>query len=100
MSKPPAQRRTLYFRNRPFHLRRALTQATQPIGEKAFFLSGAEKRGHPLQPKAAQTLKLSPQPHSPLTFGLRKLKASFSPSLTKSTSVPSISARLSRSTTT
>lgn len=36
------------------------------------------------------TLKLSPQPHSPLTFGLRNRKASFSPCFTKSTSVPSM----------
>src|SRR5437762_9615247 len=36
-----------------------------------------------------QTEKLSPQPHSPLTFGLRKRMASFSPCFTKSTIVPS-----------
>ena len=41
-----------------------------------------------------QTEKLSPQPHSPLTFGFLKRKASFSPCLTKSTLVPSMSARL------
>src|ERR1700722_8470162 len=47
-----------------------------------------------------QTLKLSPQPHSPLAFGFWNLKASFRPCLTKSTSVPSISGRLKGSTTT
>ena len=31
--------------------------------------------------KAFQTVKLSPQPHSPLTLGFRKRKASFSPCL-------------------
>src|SRR5690606_2637880 len=36
-----------------------------------------------------QTLKLSPQPHSPRTLGLLNLKPSLRPSLTKSSSVPS-----------
>ncbi len=35
------------------------------------------------------TLKLSPQPHSSFTFGLLNLNPSFSPSRTKSSSVPS-----------
>src|SRR3984893_14163042 len=47
-----------------------------------------------------QTLKLSPQPHSPLALGFWNLNASFRPCLTKSTTVPSIKARLSASTTT
>lgn len=38
----------------------------------------------------AYTVKLSPQPHSPFTLGLRKRNASLSPCLMKSTSVPSI----------
>src|SRR5882762_7952558 len=38
-------------------------------------------------PAGAQTEKLSPQPHSPLTFGFLKRKASFRPCLTKSTIV-------------
>jgi hypothetical protein len=46
-----------------------------------------------------QTLKLSPQPHSPLALGFWNLKASFRPCLTKSTTVPSISGRLAASTT-
>src|SRR6185312_10947795 len=46
------------------------------------------------------TEKLSPQPHSPFTLGLRKRKASFSPCFTKSTWVPSMSDRLSASTKT
>jgi hypothetical protein len=41
-----------------------------------------------------QTEKLSPQPHSPFTLGLRKRKASFSPCFTKSTCVPSMSDKL------
>ena len=36
----------------------------------------------------AHTVKLSPQPHSPFTFGLRNRNASFSPCFTKSISVP------------
>ncbi|MNC90203.1 hypothetical protein D3C83_62730 [compost metagenome] len=36
-----------------------------------------------------QTLKLSPQPHSSLTFGLLNLKPSFKPSRAKSSWVPS-----------
>src|SRR5215472_2503841 len=47
-----------------------------------------------------QTEKLSPQPHSPLTFGFLKRNASFRPCLTKSTTVPSINARLAVSTNT
>src|SRR5271166_2168715 len=47
-----------------------------------------------------QTLKLSPQPHSPLALGFLNLKASFNPCFTKSTTVPSMSRRLSGSTTT
>src|SRR6202008_1132064 len=63
---------------------------------KAFLLRAG---GAPQQSSSGpQTEKLSPQPHSPLTFGLRKRKASFSPSLTKSTIVPSTRSRLSRST--
>src|ERR1700722_16009728 len=46
-----------------------------------------------------QTLKLSPQPHSPLALGFWNLNASFRPCLTKSTSVPSINGRLVGSTT-
>src|SRR5215472_18155182 len=53
----------------------------------------------PARPKD-QTEKLSPQPHSPLTFGFLKRNASFSPCFTKSTTVPSISARLAASTNT
>jgi hypothetical protein len=40
------------------------------------------------------TLKLSPQPHSPLALGFWNLNASFKPCLTKSTKVPSIRGRL------
>src|SRR3546814_4773948 len=40
-------------------------------------------------PRRPQILKLSPQPHSPRTFGLLNLKPSLSPSRTKSSSVPS-----------
>src|SRR5882762_8264189 len=47
-----------------------------------------------------QTEKLSPQPHSPLTFGFLKRKASFRPCLTKSTIVPSSRPRLAPSTNT
>src|SRR5262249_29943318 len=47
-----------------------------------------------------QTVKLSPQPHSSLTFGLWNWKDSFRPFFTKSTWVPSRKGRLSRSTTT
>ncbi|GBH08422.1 hypothetical protein KPSA1_01796 [Pseudomonas syringae pv. actinidiae] len=39
--------------------------------------------------KKPQTLKLSPQPHSPRELGLLNLKPSFNPSRTKSSSVPS-----------
>src|SRR5277367_5436840 len=51
-------------------------------------------------PKVFQTLKLSPQPHSPLALGFWNLKASLRPCLTKSTNVPSIRGRLKGSTTT
>src|SRR5579883_2559074 len=40
------------------------------------------------------TVKLSPQPHAPVTLGLRKTKAAFSPWRAKSISVPSTSGRL------
>src|SRR3546814_2069316 len=36
-----------------------------------------------------QTVKLSPQPHSPLTFGLTNLNASLSPCFWKSSVMPS-----------
>src|SRR6185437_2721105 len=55
---------------------------------------------YPLGDPGRYTLKLSPQPHSPLTLGLRKRNASLRPCLTKSTVVPSISARLEGSTQT
>src|ERR1700739_4302967 len=42
----------------------------------------------------------SPQPHSSFTFGLLNLKPSFNPSRAKSSSVPSMYARLFGSTTT
>src|ERR1700730_17005608 len=47
-----------------------------------------------------QTEKLSPQPHSPLTFGVLERKASLTPCLTKSTIVPSSRPRLAASTNT
>src|SRR6185312_10558526 len=52
------------------------------------------------QKKTFQTVKLSPQPHSSLTFGLWNWKDSFRPLRTKSTWVPSGMGRRSRSTTT
>src|ERR1035438_8108256 len=48
--------------------------------------------------KAFQTVKLSPQPHSPRAFGFSKRKLSFSPWRTKSMRVPSIAGRLAAST--
>src|SRR2546430_3681056 len=59
-----------------------------------------QARGRATRPRALQTEKLSPQPHSPLTLGLLKRKASFRPCLTKSTIVPSMSPRLAPSTNT
>src|ERR1700728_258866 len=59
---------------------------------------------HALRPPAPQgrahTEKLSPQPHSPLTLGFLKRKASFRPCFTKSTTVPSMRLRLTASTNT
>src|SRR5213082_2676896 len=52
------------------------------------------------RPRVLQTEKLSPQPHSPLTLGFLKRKASFRPCLTKSTIVPSRKPRLAPSTNT
>src|SRR5512143_4055276 len=50
--------------------------------------------------RRSQTLKLSPQPHASLTFGLVKRKPSFRPARVKSSSIPSRYGRLFGSTTT
>src|SRR5690606_20716105 len=47
--------------------------------------------------RSASVVKLSPQPHSPATFGLAKVNCSFSPAFRKSIVVPSTRARLSAS---
>src|SRR5690606_18933664 len=48
----------------------------------------------------ASTVKLSPQPHSPVEFGLRKTKAALSPWRLKSISVPSTKGSACASTST
>src|ERR1700760_252842 len=67
------------------------------------FVRRIEKRRHrpPFRSYLpAYTRNDSPQPHSSLAFGLLNLKPSFNPSRAKSSSVPSIYARLFGSTTT
>src|SRR5580658_1053198 len=76
---------------------RQLTGLRKYRFSKEFF---ASRRGDCAGAASPQTEKLSPQPHSPLTFGLRKRKASFRPCLTKSTMVPFRRPRLEESTKT
>lgn len=66
------------------------------LAKTALFVSSGEGRGRMPDPSLSNsdaelgryTVKLSPQPHSPLVFGLRKRNASLRPCFTKSTSVP------------
>ena len=51
-----------------------------------------------LQAALASVVKLSPQPHSAVAFGLLNVKVSLRPCLPKSITVPSTSARLLAST--
>ena len=78
----------------------ATSNRSGSAGLVRLFCMRPEDQGWPRDAPAAQTEKLSPQPHSPFTFGLRKRKASFSPCFTKSTIVPSSSPRLAASTNT
>src|SRR5450755_1344869 len=86
-NRPPAKRGT-----------RKVSGAPRRPARRVSLLPGRRPANTPAA--RLQTLKLSPQPHSPVTLGFLKRKASLSPCFTKSITVPSMSVRLIGSTNT
>ncbi len=72
--------------------------STRPGRPVANVRTGPADAGSVPQALSASVVKLSPQPHSAVAFGLLNVKVSLRPCLPKSITVPSTSARLLAST--